>query len=78
MAYRSEALDVLPEIESFANEVLTEEKVNKAGLVAKRLLGTRQERKWAIAKSVLKSRFAPISAFDVLASGDAGSAQKHS
>lgn len=50
MAYRLEAPDVLPEIQSLAERVLTKEELSETDKVAKALLGKRDERTWGIAK----------------------------
>ena len=52
MSYRAIALDVLPEIQSFAVTVLSTEKLQEADLVARKLIGSRKERQWASTKTI--------------------------
>ena len=59
MAYRLEALDVLPEIESLAKDTLTEQELAETNLIAERLLGKRDARRWGIAACIIKVGIEP-------------------
>ncbi len=59
MAYRLEALDVLPGIQALAEEMLAEEELAEADIVARSLLGNREEKKWGMAKCVVRVGITP-------------------
>lgn len=59
MSYRAIALDVLPEIQSLANRILSVEKIQEADIVSRKLLGSRDERRWAIATAALEVGLKP-------------------
>jgi hypothetical protein len=54
MSYRAIALEVIPEIQSLANEILSVGKIQEADIVSKKLLGSRDDRVWAIATATLE------------------------
>ncbi len=59
MANRLDALYVLPEIDSLATEIFTQEEMKEVDLIDQRLLGTREQRRWPIARCVLKVGLRP-------------------
>lgn len=59
MTNRFTVLDVLPEIHDLSRDVLTREKIEDADLVAAKLLGSRKQREWAVAKIIVEVGIEP-------------------